>query len=346
MDFFISLWNRNWVRFAVVSICVIFGLKYIFPLLGPFLPAFLFVVLMNPFFSALQRKTHISKGVLATVFLLVFAIGLTVLLSVIGSGLVSYLQETGVRYREYLTQITVYFQDVLGVLERELGLKQGVLEEGVAYEMKTLWEQLRLTVGKEAMGISYSYLEKGARLLLYVSFLIIGILLLAKDYDSICERLEGWTLRRRIADVFRRLIHMLAVYVKAQGIVLLCISAVSSTGLWVLGVHNPWFWGILAGVLDFFPFIGAGMLLVPLGVLAALFGNFWALPGSVLLFGIVTLVRNILEPKLIGKEMEIYPVLLLFSVFWGIAFYRLGGIVLGPVALFLIKEIYGEIRCK
>lgn len=346
MDFLISLWKRNAVRLVVVSFCVIIGLKYMIPFLGPFLPALLFVVLLNPILTKLHKKIKISKGVLAGGVLLLLTIVLTAVLSLLGTMIVNYLTHTWEVYRDYSAQLLAFFQTALGTMEDKMGLKDGVLEEGIIHEFTVLWQQLRLALGREAMGISYSYLEKGAEILLYITFLVIGILLLAKDYDTICEKLFEWDFFHTFTRVLRRLLRMMGIYCKAQGIVLVCISAISVCGLWVLGIRNPWFWGILAGILDVLPFIGAGMVLVPLGIFAAVFGNFWALPGSILLFGIATFIRHLLEPKLIGQEIDIYPIALLFSVFLGIGFYQLGGIVLGPVALFLIKEIYGEIRCK
>ncbi len=346
MDFLYSLWNKNSLRLAVVSIAVILGLKYLIPFLGPFLPALLFVVFLNPFFNKVQKKIRIPKGILAGAVLLLITLGMTVLLSVIGSALAGYLSRTWELYREYLEKIAVFIKVGFQTIEEQFGLEKGIIEEGIVHEISALWQQMRLVFGQEAMGISYSYLEKGADILLNVTFLVIGILLLVKDYDVICKKLANWRICRIVASVFRRLIRMLWVYVKAQGIVLVCISTVCIAGLWVLGIRNPWFWGILAGLLDVLPFIGAGMVLVPLGVLSALFGNFWALPGSVLLFAIATFIRHLLEPKLIGAEIDVYPVALLFSVFLGLSFYRLGGIVLGPVALFLIKEIYAEVKRK
>lgn len=346
MDFLLSVWNKNAVRLIVVSVAVILGLKYVIPFLGPFLPAFLAVVLLHPFLEVLHRKTKLSKGILAGVLLALFTLLPLWLLSGVTVALADSFVNLLEVYKAYAEELGGILQSSLASLEVHLGIPDGVLSQGLERELAGLWQQVRLVFGREAVGISYRYLEKGVDVIFYLMFLTVGFILLVKDYENICEVLAGNKYTQCAVRIFKRLMGMLWVYLKAQGIVLFCISAVSIAGLWVLGIRNPWFFGLLAGILDVLPFIGAGMVLVPLGILSAIFGNFWALPGSIVLFVIVTFIRNLIEPKLMGAKLDVYPVLLLFSVFAGLAFYQIGGIVLGPVALFLIKEIYGEVKKK
>lgn len=346
MDFLLSVWNKNAVRLIFVSVAVILGLKYILPFLGPFLPAFILVVLFQPSLRFLQKRTKISKGILAGILLVLFTLLPLWALSGIMVALADSFVHSLELYAGYAQELVGILQSGIASVEGKFGMPAGMLSEGLEREVAELWQQVRLVFGREAMGISYRYFERGIDVVVYLMFLTVGIILLVKDYDHICESLSSNRYVQKAVCIFKRLLGMLWVYVKAQGIVLLCISAVSVTGLWVLGIRNPWFFGLLAGILDVLPFIGAGMVLVPLGILAALFGNFWALPGSIVLFVIATFIRNLLEPKLMGAKLEVYPVLLLFSVFAGLAFYKIGGIVLGPVALFLIKEIYAEIKKK
>lgn len=346
MDFLLSLWNKNAVRLIVVSIAVILGLKYVIPFLGPFLPAFILVVLLNPLLHFLNKKTKISKGILAGILLALFALLPLWLLSQTAGVLADDVLNALERYKDYVGELGGILKSGLTSLEKQFGIPRGTLSEGLERELAGLWQQVRLVFGREAMGISYRYLEKGVDVIFFLMFLTVGFILLVKDYENICEVLAGNKYAQCVVHIFKRLMGMLWVYLKAQGIVLFCISAVSIAGLWVLGIRNPWFFGLLAGILDVLPFIGAGMVLVPLGILSAIFGNFWALPGSIVLFVIATFIRNLIEPKLMGAKLDVYPVLLLFSVFAGLAFYQIGGIVLGPVALFLIKEIYGEVKRK
>lgn len=62
-----------------------------------------------------------------------------------------------------------------------------------------------------------------------------------------------------------------------------------------------------------------------------------------LLYGVCALARELLEPKLIGDRMGIYPVLILLAIYMGIKLYGLSGVVLGPFSFLIIREIYRKI---
>lgn len=142
----------------------------------------------------------------------------------------------------------------------------------------------------------------------------------------------------------RKIITLLKIYVKAQIIIVLCVSATAVAGFFACGVKNWFLLGILTGILDMLPFIGSGIVVLPVAVFAFIRGNVWQGSGCLLVYGICTFLRQILEPKLIGDKINIYPIFILLSVFFGLHFYNLGGIILGPVSLFLIREIYEEVK--
>ena len=72
-------------------------------------------------------------------------------------------------------------------------------------------------------------------------------------------------------------------------------------------------------------------------------GNIWKCGAVVLLYVGCVLLREFLEPKLIGKEMDIYPVVVLLAIYTGIQLYGLAGVVLGPLSFLLIREIWRKI---
>ena len=102
--------------------------------------------------------------------------------------------------------------------------------------------------------------------------------------------------------------------------------------------------GFLTGFLDMLPFIGSGIVLLPIAIFLFLEGKIWQGCGCLLVYGICVFLRQIMEPKLIGDKINVYPIAVLLSVFFGMHFFSIGGIVLGPVSLFLIREIYEEVR--
>lgn len=88
------------------------------------------------------------------------------------------------------------------------------------------------------------------------------------------------------------------------------------------------------------PFIGTGIMLIPLAVFQLLYGNYGSAVLIVCLYGICVLLREFLEPRLIGSKVGILPVGILFAVFAGIRLFGIFGIIKGPVGLVVICEAY------
>jgi predicted PurR-regulated permease PerM len=96
-------------------------------------------------------------------------------------------------------------------------------------------------------------------------------------------------------------------------------------------------------LLDAFPVLGSGMVLVPWAVLSVIGGRYYDAAIVTTLFCVVTFLREILEPRLIGKEVGIKPLYLIISVYAGIELFGIGGVILGPVSLTILKAVREEL---
>ncbi|MDE6901693.1 MAG: AI-2E family transporter [Lachnospiraceae bacterium] len=129
-------------------------------------------------------------------------------------------------------------------------------------------------------------------------------------------------------------------FIKAQGVILLIISILCGTVLGIAGIPGGILFGLLAGFLDMLPFIGTGIVLVPLSVWQLLNGEYVRMVVCLILYGVCIVTRELLEPKLIGKRIGIAPVFMLLAVYAGVKLFGVGGIVKGPLALIVIYEIW------
>ena len=172
---------------------------------------------------------------------------------------------------------------------------------------------------------------------------LIATALLAKDFRKIQGDLRKYKWFLTAQSVGIEIGRMAARYAKAQVIIMGTISIVSGIGLWITGIHNGLIIGVLTGLLDVLPFIGTGIILIPMALWQLVQGNIWKCGSVVLLYVGCVLLREFLEPKLIGKEMDIYPVVVLLAIYVGIRLYGLAGVVLGPLSFLLIREIWRKI---
>ena len=149
-----------------------------------------------------------------------------------------------------------------------------------------------------------------------------------------------------ILRIGKKLGGMIKAFAKTQTIIFVCISAASTIGLYLAGVSEGWFYGVLAGFMDFLPFIGTGIVLIPIAVICIIRGK---LAGGIVVIAtyfVCVLIREFLEPRLLGNGMKFSPVAILISVYAGVIFYGIGGVILGPVTLLIIVELGWEIFGK
>ena len=346
MSFFMRLWKNNSVKLVVTAAGVLLFFKYVLPFLAPFFVAFFFVLIFHPFLKKIQKKLHIPEGILAGTVLVILAVGVLFgawFVICRGMEFVGELQENGKMMQESCRGMLDSCCNFIG---DKMHISPFMLKEKITEGAGNLVVSIREDFAPKALNASYSYAGTLFEWVFAAVMCIIAIILLSKDYDEIKEKFSQYAIFIKVRQMSRKIITLLKIYVKAQIIIVLCVSATAVAGFFACGVKNWFLLGILTGILDMLPFIGSGIVVLPVALFAFLQGRVWKGLGCLLIYGICAFLRQILEPKLIGDKINIYPIFILLSVFFGIHFYNIGGIVLGPVSLFLIREIYEEIKVQ
>ncbi len=133
-----------------------------------------------------------------------------------------------------------------------------------------------------------------------------------------------------------------------RGYVLIALvqGVLLGAGLWIFGIPNPVLWAVFAGIASMVPQIGTGVVSVP----AILFLFFTGLPLHALglliwSLALVGTIDNILQPVVVGKNIDLPPIAVLFSVLGGVALFGIAGLIIGPLSLSLfltLMTIYKE----
>lgn len=188
------------------------------------------------------------------------------------------------------------------------------------------------------------YLKKLLNAGIFLMMLFVAVILLMKDYDVMKEKLEQFTIYGHFHNVTQRMWKQGGMYMKAQMIIIAVVIVLCAAGLWVLG--NPYFLllGIVIGLMDALPFIGTGTVLVPMAVYYLFGGRIRLAVGYVVLFVLTYVVREFLEPRLIGAKLGIYPFVMVVVVYVGLYLYGAAGVLLGPVTLLTVIEILRELN--
>lgn len=96
---------------------------------------------------------------------------------------------------------------------------------------------------------------------------------------------------------------------------------------------------LIIAIIDLIPLIGVGSILVPWATISLIAGNFARAITLVITFGVIAIVRNILEPKLVGSQIGLPPITTLLAMYIGFSTIGVFGLALFPIGLVVLKQL-------
>ncbi len=144
----------------------------------------------------------------------------------------------------------------------------------------------------------------------------------------------------RLQAVVRRLKVTLGGWCKAQLKLMSVTFLVLTVGFLLLRIRYPLLFSLGIALIDALPVFGTGTVLIPWGLLLFLQGDTFRGVGMLCLYGGAALLRTALEPRMLGKQMGLDPLVTLLSLYAGYRFFGILGMVLFPVAAILIKQFW------
>uniref|UniRef100_UPI004056AE54 AI-2E family transporter n=1 Tax=Acetatifactor sp. TaxID=1872090 RepID=UPI004056AE54 len=323
---------------------VYFFLEYMTPLVAPVLVAMLFVTIFGPLFKKLQEKLHIHRQVSAIILLLLVAILLMFLLWILFSWIVGSLPMWFRNLDQWEQGIAVVVQSVCRTVGNGIGVDSAYLEETLLGNIYDGIDYVQYHAIPGMLSQSLSYVKTLASVGGFLITFIIAAVLLAKDYDDIMNRMLDREECHVFLEVICGIIRYIATFVKAQLIIISTMAAIASVVLGITGIKHGVLWGILAGLLDSLPFVGTGIVLIPLALVQLFYGYYGKAVVCIALFIFCIFLRELLEPRLIGRRIGVKPIAVLLSIYAGIQLFGIWGIIKGPLGFVIIYETYMSLQ--
>lgn len=360
--------ERRWdpVQGAAAVICVGAGLlalwltfRYALGIAAPFLLAYLLSRPVKPLAGTLSARTRLPRGVWAAAL---------VILTVGGFG---WLTVTGVRrgIRELSTLAEELASDTEGLtaaisraLEKARSLSAHIpflrhFEDTPGYEAfcARLDGLVEEGAGRLVEGITARLPETAVTVAGWVpeAFIFLTVTLLACYYFSADDGRMGKAcgalilglapaaLRDRVAPLGRRLRRLGRQYLRACLLLGLLTFTQTFIGLALLRVPYAFVLAILIAVVDFLPLLGTGIILIPWAAVSLLLGEVKLGVGLLALYAVTSVVRQVLEPKLIGEGLGLHPLLSLAAMYAGLRLFGVWGMILAPLVAAGVKSAVG-----
>lgn len=321
---------------------VYLGMKYLVPLTIPFLIAAVAAWWLRPAFLRIQKWCKIKPAFSASVFLVFFVAAGAALLYFLG-GQIWELCRGFLDGRD----VTVYVEQVLvdccQAAERLLGVPAEQVQQAVTTQVQVFTDSMQGGWLSKAMDGSANVIKMAGKIIAAVLVTAISFILWSGDFEKIKEEASGSVIFQRLVSLGRGIVEAIGGYVKAQCVIIGLIMLICVVGFFLSGSPYALLLGICTGFLDALPVLGTGIVMVPWLVVEVVQGEYMTAVILGLTYGACTLTRELLEPRLIGKRLGLFPILVLMSVYVGVKVYGAGGILLGPLSLLVIQELWKKV---
>ncbi len=148
--------------------------------------------------------------------------------------------------------------------------------------------------------------------------------------------------KMRIKRIYRHTVTAFSAYLRAQVAVMLVSTVLSTLGLYLLDFDYVLLFGVLIGIAELIPVLGPGTLLLPCSLFMLVTGETDKCLGLLGIFVCITVVRQFVEPKVLGDGLGLHPLAALAAGFVGLLLFGPFGFFLGPLLLSLGWMFYRE----
>ncbi len=181
-----------------------------------------------------------------------------------------------------------------------------------------------------------------AKLLINIFIFLMALYYLLKDGKKLKKIVIAMSPLADTADetILKNLEISIQAVIKGSLTIALIQGVLTTVGFIIFGVPNAVLWGTVAAVAALIPGIGTAMVLIPAVIFLFLTSTAFSAFG-LLVWGIlaVGLIDNVLGPKLVGREMQLHPLIVFLSVIGGLLFFGPIGFLLGPITASLLLAL-------
>lgn len=350
-------------------------LKYAFWLLLPFLAAFLIAAILQRPVNYLARKTPLKKGILSAIFVLLIAAVLVTILIFTGARIASEAQGLvrwiGERFQSLPQILETLHEKLLSLVSR---LPEGMritAQEGInnlfrsangTAEAAAAEAAQETTKGTALLGglfskFDFSMLSKPMTgiwntakqipsILVGVLISIIAACFMTSGYDEIVNFIKRQLSpeKRQLLSATKEIFFSSVLKLIKSYALIICITFVEMflglTVLKLIGAYNGGYVAIVAiivALIDIFPVLGTGTVLIPWAIISLITGNIGMGIGLIVLYAVITVIRQIVEPKLVAANLGLAPVVTIMCMYIGLQLFGVAGIFIMPILVTIVK---------
>lgn len=336
----------NSLYIAILIVIVFFVIKYGIGLLSPFIIAFFIAYCLRKPTKWVSTKCKLPTKLASILMVILFFSTIGVIIVI-----VSIRLGTSIAYaftllpNLYATEISPLLENFFRAIEKMFN----TLDPALVATINDMFNQVIKSFGELLSGLSVTVIQSVSsfassvpELLIKVLFTIISTFFIAIDYDQIVAFME----RQISPKTFNLITHIkdyivgtLFVCIRSYAFIMFITFIELAIGLTVIRVENSLVIALMISIFDILPVLGTGGIMIPWIILVAFQGNYTLAIGLLAVYMVITIIRNIIEPKIVGQQIGLHPVVTLLSMFVGTKLFGVLGLFGLPITLSLLKHL-------
>lgn len=330
----------NSVYYALLLFVAYLAVKYALPFFAPFILAFIVAWILRKPSVFLAKKMRISDKLLGVILVAFFYIIIGFAAFLLGAKVINVLRDL------FYMAPTFFENTIIPLIESIIDRLEGIaviLDLQVSDSIKNSYLESIESIKQSISGLSLDAVKYiSNRVWTLPAFLIKSMTMiicsffLAGDY----EKVTGF-IKRQIPEKGRTILEQaqtyilgtVVIFIRSYALILFITFVELSIGFSIMKVNNAIVVAGLIALLDILPIIGTGGVLVPWCLIELFRGNYPMALGLIILYVVITVVRNIIEPRIVGKQIGLHPLATLMSMFVGVKLFGVIGLFGLPVVL-------------
>lgn len=351
-----SFWQAT-IRFIIVSLAIIslFIISYyVLPLIYPFLIGIIFALIFNPLVQLLEKRAKFPRwlsATLAILLLLALLVTLVVLVAIEIASEITKLQQTlPGQIEEYMIELQDFIMsDLVAFYDQFTAFYSSLdpeVQRNIQSQVETFSERVVEFVQNAITALFNGvFVFIGAIPTMATAFIIslLASFFISKDWPKLRVKFIDLVpdfILSRSGGVLKDLRKAIFGFVKAQITLISITFVIVLIGFIVLRVEYAFTLALVIGIVDLLPYLGTGLVFVPWIIYLFINGEYTMVIGLSILYGIAVVQRQMMEPKILGTNVGLDPLLTLIALFVGFQLFGLLGLIIGPVAMVIISALH------
>ena len=332
--------------FAVIVGAVFLVFRYLLGLIWPFFVAFLFSWLLLPVIRYLTVRRHMKYSLSAALCLIVF-------FALLGGIAVLVTSRCASLIADWAVLLPSLYEDALRPGLENLARTLETLANRVSPELyelvNTALPDVVTSIGAavtnasmDAVSALSGWVTKLPSRLLSTLVCVIATVFMTADFPRVTAfmlRQVPERPRHVVSEAKAALGRVLRKYGRSYGIIMAVTFAEIFLGLLLLGQTNACLIALAIAVFDIFPIVGAGLILVPWAAVALLGGRTFMGAGLAVIWLVEIVVRSVIEPRIVGRQVGLHPLVTLIAMFVGSKLFGGVGLLGLPILCAIVQSL-------